>query len=186
MTDQLTDRQTGLTELFTNWLIEWLTDWRTDREADWPTGRLLLYRRVKNRCGRISALWVEIVWNRRIQFIDKDLFLMSSGVREQASEWMSAAEHTTKASSAEQANEWAVRMYERMALYSTHQFHILSTQCAICSLSLYNQPHQGDFFISFSNLRYWALKSHFWAFWGPRKSVQNDSILQYFWYKMEN
>ena len=44
---------------------------------------------------------------------------------------MSAAERTSEASSAEQANEWAVqaneRAEERMAQYSTRQFYITST-----------------------------------------------------------
>ena len=33
-----------------------------------------------------SAQWVETAWNRRIQFMDKNLFPMSSGTREWASE----------------------------------------------------------------------------------------------------
>ena len=47
---------------------------------------------------------------------------------------MSAAERASEASSVEQANEWAVRAYEqayeRMAQYSTRQFHGHSTHCA--------------------------------------------------------
>ena len=47
---------------------------------------------------------------------------------------MSAAERASKASSAEQANEWAVRANEQadkqMAQYSTRRFHIVSTQSA--------------------------------------------------------
>ena len=39
-----------------------------------------------------GPLWVEMVWNRRIQSIDKNLFPMSSGVSERASDGMSAAE----------------------------------------------------------------------------------------------
>ena len=48
-------------------------------------------------------------------------------VHEPASERMSAAERASEASSAEQANEWAVRANERaderMAQYSTRRFH---------------------------------------------------------------
>ena len=47
------------------------------------------------------AQWAEIVWNWRNQFIDKNLFPMSSGVSEWASEQMSAAECANGAGSAE-------------------------------------------------------------------------------------
>ena len=47
--------------------------------------------------------WVETVWNRRVQSKDRNRFPMSSG----ASEWAS------EASSAEQANKWAVWANER-------------------------------------------------------------------------
>ena len=56
-----------------------------------------------------EAQWIETVWNRRIQFVDKNPFPMSSVVSERASERMSAAERASEVSSAEQAKEWVVR-----------------------------------------------------------------------------
>ena len=58
--------------------------------------------------------WVEIVWNWRIQFMDKTSIPWApEWVSERASERMSAAERASKAGSAEQVNEWAVRANER-------------------------------------------------------------------------
>ena len=50
--------------------------------------------------------------NRRVHFMDKNLFPMSSGASEQASKELSAAECVSKASSGEKAIEWAVRANE--------------------------------------------------------------------------
>ena len=51
---------------------------------------------------------------------------------------MSAVERASEASSVEQTNEWAVRVNEQadeqMAQYSTRQFHILSTNCAVAAV----------------------------------------------------
>ena len=59
---------------------------------------------------------------------------VSSGVSERAFEWMSAAERAREVSSAEQANEWAVRanarMEERMTQYSTRRFPLIWNRCA--------------------------------------------------------
>ena len=56
---------------------------------------------------------------------------------ERAGERMSAAENASEASSAEQANEWAVRANERVdereAQHSTRRFHSHSTHCATLS-----------------------------------------------------
>ena len=64
-------------------------------------------------CPFINPQWVEIKWNRRVHSVDKYLFSMRSGASERASEQMSAVERASEASSAEQANEWAVRANER-------------------------------------------------------------------------
>ena len=57
---------------------------------------------------------------------------MSLGASEQVSERVSVAEPANKTSSAEQENGWVARANEqadeRMALYSTRQFHRHSTQ----------------------------------------------------------
>ena len=45
---------------------------------------------------------------------------------------------------------------------------------AVCSWWQYNLPHRGDFWISFSNLRYQAQKGHFGAFWRSQKLFKND------------
>ena len=68
-----------------------------------------------------------MIWNRRIQCIDKNLCPLSSRVSKWASEWMSAAE---RASSSEQANggEKGPVLY---GVESTRWFHSLSTQCAL-------------------------------------------------------
>ena len=63
---------------------------------------------------------------------------------ERASDQMSAAERASVASSAEHANEWAVRvneqMEEHMAQYSTRRFHILFTHCGAIPSSWNKQP----------------------------------------------
>ena len=109
--------------------------------------------------NRNGAQRVETVWNRRIQFVDKNLFPKSSGVsdwvgeraneRSGAREWSKrVSEHSgvqaqrsaSKASSAEQANKWAARANERaekrMARYSTRRFQIVSTHCGTCRAAL--------------------------------------------------
>ena len=68
-----------------------------------------------------------MIWNRRIRFMDKNLFPMSSGVSsERASERMSAAERASEASSAERANEWAVRANERLNERVAQSLHLYS------------------------------------------------------------
>ena len=63
-----------------------------------------------------------MICNRRIHFIDINLFPMSSGVKERASEQMSLAARASQASSAEQANEWAVRANEQTEYQMTQHF----------------------------------------------------------------
>ena len=74
-----------------------------------------------------------MIWNRRVHFIDKNRFRLAQN--KWASARMSAAERASKASSAEQVNEWAVRaieqLDERIAQHSTRQFYAISTQNAV-------------------------------------------------------
>ena len=56
------------------------------------------------------AQWVETVWNWHIQCLDIIFFPLSFGVSGWASQQISAAERSNEANSAEQANEWAVRV----------------------------------------------------------------------------
>ena len=62
--------------------------------------------------------WVEIIWNRRVHFIEKISFLW-------APEWASSAKRSARAKWAvrSEENEWAVRA-------NTCRFHMLSTQWA--------------------------------------------------------
>ena len=85
---------------------------------------------------RPTALWIETVWNRRVQFLDKNLFPMSSGASEWASkradEWAQrslrvkwAVWHKRRSSlrANERANKW-------MAWYSMRWFHSHSSHSA--------------------------------------------------------
>ena len=60
-----------------------------------------------------GALWFKSAWNLSIHNMDKKIFLTSWGVGERVSKGMSTAAHVREASGAEQANEWAVRIYKQ-------------------------------------------------------------------------
>ena len=71
-----------------------------------------------------------------------------SEASERPSERMSTAERAIEASSAEQANEWAVRVNEwteeRMTKYSTRQFHSISTHCRLVAAEFVGQDFVTD------------------------------------------
>ena len=61
---------------------------------------------------------------------------MGWGASKRANERMSTAERASEASSAEQANEWAMRANEWMAQYSTRRLHTILTHCALARWTL--------------------------------------------------
>ena len=102
----------------------------------------LIHLSLLRLSGRwIIAQWVESVWNRSVHsiVIDKNLFPI---VSERVSKPLSAPGSASEASSAEQANEWAVRvgeqMEERMAQHSTRRFHTHAIHCALKRLGVVN------------------------------------------------
>ena len=114
--------------------------------ASWCHGQTVLKRstlvlRKKDVPRGGSAQWVETVWNRCVHIMDKNLFPMSSGVSEWASQRTNKCNGAREwrkqygASSEEQANEWAVYVNEwadkRMAQYSTRLFLHHLTHCAV-------------------------------------------------------
>ena len=77
-------------------------------------------------------------------------------VSERASERMRAMERASEANSLEQANEWALwaneQVDKQMAHYSTRQFHILSTHCAVAAV----MAKPKGVFIFARVIKYWA------------------------------
>ena len=78
-----------------------------------------------------TAFWVEIVWNRRIQFVNIRRHLFHERVSERASERKRATRRASRASSREQANERAVRADEKVAQCPKHRVYMISTQTAL-------------------------------------------------------
>ena len=104
---------------------EWMAQYSMHRFHSHSTQCAVAAANWRRRWRLISggdAQWVETVWNRRVHFIDKNLFPVNLGASEWASEQCGVA------------NEWVMQANERadewMALYSTRRFHSHSTQCA--------------------------------------------------------
>ena len=80
-----------------------------------------------------SAQWLETIWNRRIHFIEKHLFPMSSGASEwmskQANKWVQQSAWAKQTVWSKQINErWA---NEQVAQYSTRLFPNHLAHCAV-------------------------------------------------------
>ena len=105
-----------------------------------PRSEILILQLTKSRiCNRINqcrnqwrlwlllvvALWVKIVRNRRIQFTEINLFPMSSGASEWASEQSNERRGARKRSEQCEAREWVSGVSER----ASGRFHSHSIQC---------------------------------------------------------